>query len=340
MDSFIFRRRKGETAAERDMLRRFSVYLRLERSFSENTLDAYLHDIDRFLEWTTDAGLAFKDVRRADIEAFFVALADIGLSERTLARIFSAVRTFFRFLALDGETDNDPTELLHAPQYGQHLPEVLSVEEIDDILDAIPLDTDEGVRDYAVVELLYSCGLRVSELCSLKLSNLFLDEGYLRVEGKGSKERLVPVSPRAIHALKLWLEARADIEPRPGEADYVFLSHRRRQHLSRITVFHNVRLYASAAGITKTISPHTFRHSFATHLLEGGANLRAIQMMLGHESIGTTQLYTHLDTSFLREQILQFFPRNSKPHGDEAETRGDAGETRGDVAETRGDVAE
>ena len=189
---------------------------------------------------------------------------------------------------------------------------MLTLEEVDAIISTIDLSQPFGQRDRAIIEMLYSCGLRVSELCNLKLSDLFLDEGFIRVVGKGDKQRLVPVSPRAEQELKLWFIDRNAITPKDGEEDYVFLSERRRQHLSRITVFHNIRLYAEAAGITKTISPHTFRHTFATHLLEGGANLRAIQAMLGHESIATTEIYTHIDRSFLRRQILDYFPRNKE----------------------------
>ena len=208
----------------------------------------------------------------------------------------------------------DPTELLESPKRPEHLPTVLTLDEVDAIEQAVDLSLPEGQRDRTIIEVLYSCGLRVSELCGLLLSDLFLDEGFIRVTGKGSKQRLVPISARAVTELHLWLEERSGIEAKPGEEDYVFISHRRRSHLSRITVFHNLRLYAERAGITKTISPHTLRHTFATHLLEGGANLRAIQAMLGHESIGTTQLYTHLDRSFLREQVLEHLPRNHRPH--------------------------
>jgi integrase/recombinase XerD len=189
---------------------------------------------------------------------------------------------------------------------------VLSTEEIDEILSVIDLSQDEGQRDKAVIELLYSCGLRVSELCNLKMHDLFLDEGFLRVVGKGNKERLVPMSAQAVKELNLWFLTRNMITPKPGEEDYVFISTRRRQHLSRITVFHNLRLYAERAGITKTISPHTLRHSFATHLLEGGANLRVIQAMLGHEQISTTEIYTHIDRTVLKQQVLTYFPRNHR----------------------------
>ena len=211
---------------------------------------------------------------------------------------------------MDGYTECDPTELLESPKIGKHLPEVLSLEEINNIIAAIDLSQLEGQRDRTIIEILYSCGLRVSELCDLSVSDLFLDEGYLRVTGKGDKQRLVPMSPRAIEELKKWFIDRNTIDPKPGEEDFVFLSMRRRQHLSRITVFHIIRQYASSAGIKKKISPHTFRHTFATHLLEGGANLRAIQAMLGHECISTTEIYTHIDRTYLHEQIMEHFPRD------------------------------
>ena len=187
---------------------------------------------------------------------------------------------------------------------------MLTLEEVDAVIAAIDLSQPHGHRDRAMIEMLYSCGLRVSELCSLKMSDLYLEEGFLRVTGKGNKQRLVPISPRAIKELELWFAERRMLTPKPGEEDYVFISHQRRKHLSRITVFHNIKEYCAMAGITKTISPHTFRHTFATHLLEGGANLRAIQAMLGHESISTTEIYTHIDRTYLREQVLRYFPRN------------------------------
>lgn len=199
---------------------------------------------------------------------------------------------------------------MEMPQRGEHLPTVLTVEEVDALENAVDLSQDEGQRDRAIIEVLYSCGLRVSELCSLQLSNVYFDEGFVRVLGKGRKQRMVPMSGRAVQELQLWLDDRAQIVPKDGEEDYVFLSHRRRQHLSRITVFHIMQVLAERAGITRAISPHTLRHTFATHLLEGGANLRAIQAMLGHECIDTTQIYTHLDNTFLRQQVLEHLPRN------------------------------
>ncbi len=294
------------------MVDKYRTYILLEQGLSENTREAYLRDVRKFLDYLKDENIDVKDVNLEVIHRFSWTLVDIGISQRSIARQHSALRSFFKFLVLDGFIDSDPTELLESPKKSKHLPEVLTLEEVDAIISAIDLSQPFGQRDRAIIEMLYSCGLRVSELCNLKLSDLFLDEGFIRVVGKGDKQRLVPVSPRAEQELKLWFIDRNAITPKDGEEDYVFLSERRRQHLSRITVFHNIRLYAEAAGITKTISPHTFRHTFATHLLEGGANLRAIQVMLGHESISTTEIYTHIDRSFLRRQILDYFPRNKE----------------------------
>ncbi len=293
-----------------NIFERYCSYILLERGFSENTRDAYQRDVERFITYLADEGLTVETVTLEDLHRFTWLLHDLGISARSIARILSGVRSFYRFLLLDGYTQRDPTELLESPKIGKHLPEVLSVEEIDRIMAAIDRSEEEGQRDRAIIEVLYSCGLRVSELCSLQLSDLFLDEGFLRVMGKGKKQRLVPISPRAVKELRLWFYDRNQIEAKPGEEGYVFISHRRRKHLSRITVFYNIKLYAERAGITKTISPHTFRHSFATHLLEGGANLRAIQAMLGHETISTTEIYTHIDRTYLREQVLEHFPRN------------------------------
>ena len=292
------------------MLEKYRSHIFLERGLSVNTREAYTRDVARFLTYLEEEHLRPEDVRLEDLHKFTWTLHDLGISARSIARILSGLRSFYHFLLLDGYIQDDPTVLLESPKIGQHLPEVLTIEEIDAIIAAIDLSQEEGQRDRAIIEMLYSCGLRVSELCSLLLSDLFLDEGFLRVTGKGNKQRLVPVSPRAIRELKNWFIDRNTIDIKPGEEDYVFVSHRRKKHLSRITVFHNIKLYAETAGITKTISPHTFRHSFATHLLEGGANLRAIQAMLGHESISTTEIYTHIDRKFLKEQILEHFPRN------------------------------
>ena len=293
-----------------DPLKSFRTYIMLERGLSANTREAYLHDVGGFVAYLHDEGLALGDVTLDVLHRYSFALHDLGISPRSIARMHSALRSFFRFLVLDGYLENDPAELLESPKIGKHLPTVLTLEEVDAVIAAIDLSQPHGHRDRAMIEMLYSCGLRVSELCSLKMSDLYLEEGFLRVTGKGNKQRLVPISPRAIKELELWFAERRMLTPKPGEEDYVFISHQRRKHLSRITVFHNIKEYCAMAGITKTISPHTFRHTFATHLLEGGANLRAIQAMLGHESISTTEIYTHIDRTYLREQVLRYFPRN------------------------------
>lgn len=294
------------------MIEGFKRYLFLERGFSENTREAYLRDVRQFFDFLDSENLEVRKVTLEDLHRFTWQLHEVGISPRSIARIHSGIRTFYAYLLLEGCVDKNPTALLESPKKGLHLPEVLSTEEIDAILSVIDLSQDEGQRDKAIIELLYSCGLRVSELCNLTMHDLFLDDGFLRVVGKGNKERLVPISPKAIKELQLWFCTRNTIISKPGEEDYVFLSMRRRQHLSRITVFHNLRLYAERAGITKTISPHTLRHSFATHLLEGGANLRVIQAMLGHEQISTTEIYTHIDRSMLKQQVLTYFPRNKR----------------------------
>nr|WP_315089904.1 site-specific tyrosine recombinase/integron integrase [uncultured Alloprevotella sp.] len=294
------------------ILKKYKSYITLEQGLSNNTREAYLHDVEKLFTYFEDEKIDFLKVELEHFHSFAAALMDVGIGERSIARILSGVRSFYKFLVLDGYLEQDPTELLESPKIGKHLPEVLSVEEIDAIEGVIDVSTPEGQRDRAAIEMLYSCGLRVSELCNLLLSDLFLDESFLRVTGKGNKQRLVPISERAIRELKSWFAFRNSINIKPGEEDYVFISAARKKHLSRITVFHNIKVYAEQAGIQKTISPHTFRHSFATHLLEGGANLRAIQTMLGHESISTTEIYTHIDRRFLRDQILQHFPRNQK----------------------------
>lgn len=294
------------------ILKKYKSYITLEQGLSNNTREAYLHDVEKLFAYFEDEKIDFLKVELEHFHSFAAALMDVGIGERSIARILSGVRSFYKFLVLDGYLEQDPTELLESPKIGKHLPEVLSVEEIDAIEGIIDVSTPEGQRDRAAIEVLYSCGLRVSELCNLLLSDLYLDEGFLRVTGKGNKQRLVPISERAIRELKAWFAFRNSINIKPGEEDYVFISAARKKHLSRITVFHNIKVYAEQAGIQKTISPHTFRHSFATHLLEGGANLRAIQTMLGHESISTTEIYTHIDRRFLRDQILQHFPRNQK----------------------------
>ena len=294
------------------ILRRYFQYLRLEKSYTSNTLDAYLKDLQKLLNYFADEGVDFRMVTLEQLDHFTKTLQELGVGPRSVARILSGVRSFYRFLTIEGEVETDPTELLESPKIGKHLPEVLSLNEIDEIEAAIDLSKPEGIRDLAIIEVLFSCGLRISELVNLKLSELYLEEGYIRVHGKGRKERLVPIGDNAIEKLRQWFVVRQDIEVKPGEEDYVFISLRRGKHLSRISLFVYIKEYAEKAGIRKNISPHTFRHSFATQLLEGGANLRAIQAMLGHEDIGTTEIYMHIDKSHLRQEILEHHPRNIK----------------------------
>lgn len=296
---------------ESSMSTRYQRYLRLEKGFSPNTVDAYMRDLGKLLRYLFTERTDVLDVRLEQLEHFAASLADLGISARSMARILSGVRQFYRWLVLDGYLKADPTVLLESPKQPAHLPEVLSTAEVDMLEAAIDLAKWEGQRNKAIIEVLFSCGLRVSELVNLKFQNLFVEERYLRILGKGSKERLVPISQRAIDELMLWNADRNAMHVKPGEGDYVFLN-RRGHHLTRTMVLIMVKQYARAAGIQKTISPHTLRHSFATALLEGGADLRVIQAMLGHESIGTTEIYTHIDTSTLREEILNHHPRNIK----------------------------
>lgn len=288
---------------------KYKQYLKLEKSLSTNTVEAYLTDLEKLIIFLEETGKDIETVRLEDLEAFSAGLHDIGIHPRSQARILSGIRTFFRFLLLDGYREDDPSELLESPQIGRHLPEVLTIEEIDRMLECIDKSTREGQRNAAIIETLYGCGLRVSELCNLKLSDLYLKEEFIKVNGKGNKQRLVPISPRAIHELKLYFNWRNEGLIKKDFEDYVFIS-RFGKNISRIMVFHIIKKLAEAAGIKKIISPHTLRHSFATHLLEGGANLRAIQAMLGHESIGTTEIYTHIDRSLLKTEILEHHPRN------------------------------
>ncbi len=299
------------------LLQRYMAYLRLEKSFSPNTLDAYRRDLQKLLNYYAEEGINFREVTLAQLDHFAAWLENLGVRERSVGRILSGVRSFYRFLVLEDEMRTDPTELLENPKRGRYLPNVLTVEEIDAIEAAIDVSLPEGTRDRAIIEVLFSCGLRVSELCGLLLSHLYLEEGYIHVHGKGNKDRLVPISSSAVRELKNWFEVRRNISIKPGEEDFVFLTPQRGRRMSRITVFHNIKVYAARAGITKPLSPHTFRHSFATALLQGGANLRAIQAMLGHESISTTEIYTHVDRQHLREEILLHHPRNIKKRNED-----------------------
>ena len=291
------------------MVRSYVRYLKLERNYSANTLEAYQHDLQYLLDYCEKESKMPTDLQLEDLEHFAATIHEHGVGPTSQARILSGVRSFYRFLLLDGYIENDPTELLESPRLGEHLPEVLSTKEVDQLEASIDLSKNEGQRNLAIIEVLFSCGLRVSELVNLKLSDLYLQEGYIRVVGKGNKERLVPISEKAIRELGNWFYDRNEMVIKPGEQDYVFLN-RRGAHLTRTMILIMIKRQAVEAGIKKTISPHTLRHSFATALLEGGADLRAIQSMLGHEDIGTTEIYTHLDTTTLREEILNHHPRN------------------------------
>ena len=288
------------------------AYLKLEKSLSGNSIEAYLSDLDKLLSFAEDEGKNVKDISYEDLQQFLAQLRDIGIQPRSQARILSGIKSFYRFLLLDDYIKEDPTELLESPKIGFKLPEVLTVNEINHILDSIDLTRPEGQRNRAMLEVLYSCGLRVSELTHLCYSDIYPKEGFIRVEGKGNKQRLVPISETALREIKNYLPDRNQVTPKKGFEDVLFLS-RRGTALSRVMVFHIIKVQVEEAGIHKKVSPHTFRHSFATHLLEGGANLRAIQEMLGHESITTTEIYTHIDREFLRKEILEHHPRNL-PH--------------------------
>lgn len=292
-------------------MKAYKRYLKLQRGYSSNTLEAYERDLWKLMDYLEGEDKGLLDVRLEDLQHFAASLHDTGIGPTSQCRILSGVRSFYRFAQLDGYRDDDPSELLESPVLGEHLPEVLSTAEVDALEESINLAKWEGHRNRAIIEVLFSCGLRVSELVNLKLSDLFLEERYVRVIGKGSKERLVPISPRAIKELKFWFMDRNAMNIKTGEEDYVFLN-RRGVHLTRTMILIMVKRQALEAGIQKTISPHTLRHSFATALLEGGADLRAIQAMLGHESIGTTEIYTHIDMTTLRQQILEHHPRNMK----------------------------
>lgn len=292
-----------------NIIHKYIRYMKLQRNYSGNTLEAYILDINKLLKFLKDNGVSPEAAKLSDIQCFAASLHDIGISPRSQCRILSGVRAFYKYLYLDGYIKDDPTELLESPKLGDHLPEVLTTEEVDRLEQAIDLSKWEGQRNKAIIEVLFSCGLRVSELVNLKMSALYLDEQFVRIMGKGNKERLVPISENAIKQLKYWFIDRSHMSIKPGEEDYVFLN-RRGAHLTRTMILIMIKRLGTEAGIQKTISPHTLRHSFATALLEGGADLRAIQSMLGHESIGTTEIYTHIDTHTLREEILNHHPRN------------------------------
>ncbi len=286
---------------------RFRQYLVYEKGLSPKSVEAYLHDVQLLADFLGEDKIA--DATFEELQKFLKHLYESDFNARSQARIVSGMRAFYRYLIYANVREDDPTELLDAPKIGMHLPDVLTVEEIKDIIAVIDLSTPEGHRNRAMVEVMYGCGLRVSELVTLRLSNLFFDDGFIKVVGKGSKERLIPIGKTAMKMVNLYVDGnRKLLKIKKGEEDYVFLN-RRGAHLTREMVFMLVKKWVAAAGIDKTVSPHTFRHSFATHLIEGGADLRAVQQMLGHESITTTEIYTHLDQDYLRTNIALFHPR-------------------------------
>ena len=297
-----------------DRLRsRYEAYLLLERGLSDNTREAYLRDLDSLNSFMADRGIDFPELSLQDLQDFVARLYDLGISARSTARVISGWKSVLKWLKMEGIIEKNPAQLLEGPRLGRHLPDILSVEDIDNMVDAVDLESPTGRRNRAIIETLYGCGLRVSELCNLEISRINFDEGFLVVVGKGNKERLVPMSEPSIEEISLYInEERSRLKRiHPGEEGILFLNVRGHR-LTRQMVFIFLRETAIAAGVRKTISPHTLRHSFATHLLEGGANLRAIQQMLGHESIATTEIYLHLDQSRLREEILAHHPRNHR----------------------------
>ena len=307
----ILNEKTGNKQSRVDIIKKYNQYLKLEKGLSLNTLEAYNADITKLLVFLEGENIELLNTTPEDLEQFIAGLHDIGITARSQARIMSGIKSLFGFLMLEKIIEKDPSELIDSPRIGFKIPEVLSIQEIDSIIAAVDLSKKEGQRNRALLETLYSCGLRVSELITLKLSDLYLDDEFIRVEGKGQKQRLVPISKKAIKEIQFYMADRHLVTAKKGHEDFLFLS-RRGTHLSRIMIFHIIKELADEVGIIKTISPHTFRHSFATHLLEGGANLRAIQMMLGHESITTTEIYTHIDRSRLRSEIIEHHPRNIK----------------------------
>ena len=293
-----------------DVKQRFLGHLTLTKGMSANTAAAYSDDVDKLIRYLNDAGIGIEHATTDDLERFVCTLQDVGIQPRSQARIISGVKSFYKFLRLEGYMETDPTELLLTPKIGRHLPEVLTIAEIDAMIACIDMSKAEGQRNRAIIETMYGCGLRVSELVGLQLSQLYIKERYVIIQGKGNKQRLVPISQVAIEQINLYLEqTRSHQVAKKGSEDILFLN-RRGAMLTRQMIFHIIKQLCELAGIRKVISPHTLRHSFATHLLEGGANLRAIQQMLGHESITTTEIYVHIDRTRLRDEILAHHPRN------------------------------
>lgn len=290
----------------------FKSFLKLEKSLSDNSVEAYTNDLSKLISFLeiSNYSIAPEKVSLSHLKEFIEWINKLGLSARSQARIISGIKAFYKYLLLEDIIETDPTTLLVTPQIGRKLPEVLSVEEIDRLMNCIDLSKPEGQRNKAMIEVLYSCGLRVSELISLKLSNIYFDQGFIRIIGKGNKERLVPVSNKAIHEIQLYFPDRNSLKSISRESEDILFLNRRGRKLTRVMVFTIIRELAIKSGIKKKISPHTFRHSFATHLIDGGADLRAVQEMLGHESILTTEIYTHLDRQYLRDAIIRFHPRS------------------------------
>jgi integrase/recombinase XerD len=287
----------------------YQSFLKFEKNLTDNTVEAYISDVTKLQRFAVGQGASLETLRADDIETFLCGLRDVGIAPSSQKRILIGIRSFYKFLRLEGKIEADPTELIDSPKLGEHLPSVLSLAEVNRIVACPDPSTCDGQRNRAILETLYSCGLRVSELTDLRISNIYERERYLLVSGKGRKERIVPIADSALDEIHRYFQFRYELDIQPGYEDYVFLNRFGRK-LSRMMVFNIVRRYADEAGIRKEISPHTFRHTFATHLLEGGANLRAIQMMLGHEQISTTEIYTKVDKQMLREEILMYHPRN------------------------------
>lgn len=295
--------------SEEEIVRKYNIHLKLEKGLSSNSIEAYMQDLEKLSSFLKDENIKFTKVTYQNLQLFLAGLHDIGIHPRSQARIISGIKSFYHFLILDDYITIDPTELLESPKIGIRLPEVLTLKEINLIIGSIDLSKAEGHRNRAMLEMLYSCGLRVSELVNMRFPDLYFDEGFVRVIGKGNKQRLVPISDTAIKEINYYLQDRGKMIVKKGFEDVLFLN-RRGTSLTRVMVFHIIKEQTKMAGVQKKVSPHTFRHSFATHLLEGGANLRAIQEMLGHEKITTTELYTHIDRTFLRREILEHHPRN------------------------------
>lgn len=289
----------------------YGAYLLLERSLSDNTLKSYSADVQKLLTYFSDKKINYKEAKLQDFQSFLVFLNDLGIASTSQARIISGVKSFYNYLLSEDIIADDPTQLLEMPKLSRYLPTVLSLQEIDMLKSVIDLSKADGQRNRTMIEVLYSCGLRVSELIDLKLSNIYAEEGFIQVFGKGSKQRLVPISETALKEISMYMLDRNSWDIKPGQGDFLFLN-QRGSHLTRQTVFNVIKKSAADAGIKAVISPHTLRHSFATHLLEGGADLRVIQELLGHESILTTEIYTHIDMTYLRDTILSYHPRNKR----------------------------